>query len=142
MDGDICLHGRAASQRSLQTNVDCRPSLEVERTHRPPQGPDALGLRLLERQCRSARSPSRLPPQRVAPRVRQRVERAVQFIEPMQCMYFFLCVLTYHSHPPVTRPDMQAQPRHASPWRADVGPAWHSLRLALDLAHSLKSPSV
>ena len=70
-EGDL-----AASIASLSldgADIDRTPLADRRR-----QGPDVLRSRLLERQRRSASSPSRSPARRTPPRARQRVERAVR----------------------------------------------------------------
>ena len=76
-EGDL-----AASIGSLSlSDADADARVDIDRTplaDRRRQGPDVLRSRLLERQRRSASSPSRSPARRTPPRARQRVERAVR----------------------------------------------------------------
>ncbi len=71
-EGDL-----AASVESLSlSDADGRPHVGLERTplaDRRRQGPDVLRSRLLERQRRSASSPSRSPARRAPPRARHAV---------------------------------------------------------------------
>ncbi|KAI1795687.1 hypothetical protein LXA43DRAFT_1167359 [Ganoderma leucocontextum] len=78
-DGDL-----AASVESLSlsdANADVHPHPGLDRTplaDRRRQGPDVLRSRLLERQRRSASSPSRSPARRTPPRARRLAERAAR----------------------------------------------------------------
>ena len=76
-EGDL-----AASVASLSlSDADADARVDIDRTplaDRRRQGPDVLRSRLLERQRRSASSPSRSPARRTPPRARQRVEHAVR----------------------------------------------------------------
>ncbi|PIL35907.1 hypothetical protein GSI_01567 [Ganoderma sinense ZZ0214-1] len=71
-DGDMSAPEAELAALSL-ADVDRTPLADRRR-----QGPDVLRSRLLERQRRSASSPSHSPARRTPPRARQRAERAVR----------------------------------------------------------------